>query len=160
MRSTVCSEALELYCQHSLATSAYKSSRSNGQSFDINPFSLPSARLSFIPQEDQAHTSTPRSRSLTSTTIATPKPASLLVLPRELRDQIYDHLLMEKLNITFHKRGGMFKRATFTPSKSTLFGLHWVDPALHARPPTTSSASTSRTATRAPLAVPQIFKPT
>lgn len=59
--------------------------------------------------------------------MATPERASLLGLPRELRDEICYHLLMWKLNMTFHKHGGLFERANFTPFESTPFSLPWVN---------------------------------
>ena len=59
--------------------------------------------------------------------MATPERASLLGLPRELRDQIYGHVLMTKLKITFSKSGGMFERATFTLSEPGRFSLPWVN---------------------------------
>ena len=49
--------------------------------------------------------------------MTTPQRATLLGLPRELRDQIYHAAFVTDISISFTKHGGLSNRAIFTPTK-------------------------------------------
>lgn len=67
------------------------------------------------------------SQSTERATMATPPRASLLGLPRELRDQIYHAVLTSELDISLTKSGGLFDCATFARAQPGALDLPWLN---------------------------------